>query len=493
MAARLEFELSTEPKTAYRKAAGGPMRLLVMGDFSGRENRGLQEPGTDLAGRPLVPVDVDNLEDVLFRFSPQLFLPAVEPSGPGMTVEFRSLEDFHPDALFGRLELFEALRGRRSRLLDPATYADAARDLLEGSPAPPPESPGTEPTPEDDAGTLERLLGRRPAGPRPAPGRLDLDGLIRRIVAPHIVPGPDPQQAQLVAAVDAGIGDRVRALLHDPAFQALESAWRSLDRLVSGVETGEDLRILVLDCTRDELAADVRGAGGDLAACGFFRALERGKAGGDPWSALVADFAFADAPGDLELLGALGAIASHAGGPLLAGASPALPGSAPLAEPARWPAPSAAWGAFRSRPAARWTGLAMPRVLLRLPYGAKTDPIDAFAFEEIPGAPRHEQFLWGGPAFACAALIARAFQERGWEMEPGDFLELEDLPAYVVVEDGETRMQAPTEAYLAERAGGAILERGIMPLMGYRDRNAARLLRFQSMADPPAGLAGPWA
>lgn len=492
MAARLEFELSTEPKTVYRKAAGGPMRILVMGDFSGRENRGVQEPGAALAGRPLVPVDVDNLEDILFRFSPQLFLPAAEPSGPGMAVGFRSLDDFHPDALFGQLELFEALRDRRGRLLDPATYADAARDLLEGS-AVPAEGPGSGPAPEDDAGTLERLLGRRPEKPRPAPGRLDLDGLIRQIVAPHIVPGPDPQQAQLVAAVDAGIGDRMRGLLQDPAFQALESAWRSLDRLVSGVETGEDLRILVLDCTKEELAADVRGAGGDLDACGLFRALEQGRAGGHPWSALVTDFSFADAPEDLELLGSLGAIASHAGGPLLAAASPSLPGSAPLAEPTRWPAPSAAWNAFRSRPAARWTGLAMPRVMLRLPYGAKTDPIDAFSFEEIPGAPRHEQFLWGAPAFACAALIARAFQERGWEMEPGDFLEVEDLPAYVVVEDGETRMQAPTEAYLGERAAEAILDRGIMPVMGYRDRNAARLLRFQSMADPPTGLPGPWA
>ena len=141
---------------------------------------------------------------------------------------------------------------------------------------------------------------------------------------------------------------------------------------------------------------------------------------------------------------------------------------------------------------APWIGLALPRLLLRQPYGAKTDPIDAFDFEEIADTALHEAYLWGNPAYGCALLIGQSFAENGWDMAPGDVLELADLPACVVSgEDG--RMLKPcAEMLLSERAIDLLLKEGLMPFASYRDRNACRLTRFQSISEPAAPLAGRW-
>ena len=131
---------------------------------------------------------------------------------------------------------------------------------------------------------------------------------------------------------------------------------------------------------------------------------------------------------------------------------------------------------------APWIGLALPRVLLRLPYGTKTDPVEAFAFEEMPSGRDPDAYLWGNPAFICAQLIVAAFVENGWEFNPGDVLDAEDLPAHVYEDAGERVMQPGAEVLLGERAINAILAHGLMPILGHRQRNAVRLARFQLLA-----------
>jgi type VI secretion system ImpC/EvpB family protein len=195
----------------------------------------------------------------------------------------------------------------------------------------------------------------------------------------------------------------------------------------------------------------------------------------------------------------LGAIASQAGAPLLAAAESSLLGCDSLRatpDPRDWQLPEdddgRDWQSLRASPIAPWIGLALPRVLLRLPYGAKTDPLDALRFEELGLDAEHESYLWGNPALACALLIGQSFLDAGWDMQLGDRLELGDLPAHIVERDGEKRMQACAELYLSERAGEAMLERGLMPLMSYRNRNAVRVLRMQSLSQPLQALAGCW-
>jgi len=505
----IEFEFEfAQPQTqpAYRATGEGPMRILLMADFSGRSNRGVLGHGDDLAARPTVPVDVDNLDAVMTGYAPRLSLPPDAPDGPVTEIELRRLDDFHPDHLYETLELFKAFRGMRRRMMDPATFVDETAALRSDARDTPAAEGETSPA-EDDTATVERLLGRRPgdrpqARARTGAGAAGIERFIRRVVEPYVVPDTAAEQAHMVGAVDQATSEQMAALLHRPAFQELEAAWRQVAWLVSGLETGEDLKLYLLDVTKDELAADIGGAGRDLERSGLFRLLvEKGlqTPGGQPWSLFAGHYAFGATEEDVTLLAALGTIASRAGGPFLAAARPEVVGSGPLdrtPDPAEWrpldPDDETRWQALRRHPGASWIGLALPRVMLRLPYGKRTDEIDPFDFEELPPGSKHEDYLWGNPAVACALLIGRAFTDRGWSMEPGDLLDVDDLPLHLFEEDGERKIKPCAEILLSERGGDAILGRGVMPLLSYRDRNMARVLRFQSIAHPPAGLSGPW-
>lgn len=494
----IEFEYRFGRPQAQPRHAEQPMKILVLGDFSGRGCR--ERP--DLVERRVIQVDVDNFESVLSRLSPRIAAPTDDsPQTPG-ALEFASLDDFHPDQLYRRMGVFQALRAVRGRLLDPASFAEAAAGLRQ---EPVSESPTTAtPAEEEPRSTFERLLGggpgETPPGRRPSPTTSHaVANLIRNIVEPHIVPDIDQQQEQLVASVDAAITEQMRTVLHRADFQSLESVWRGLHRLVTGLETGEELRIFLLDVTREELAADLLAAPqGDLQSSGLHRLLVEQTveiSGGEPWALLAGNYSFGASARDVALLSGLGAVASRAGGPFLAAADPSLLGCGSLVETpdaSGWKPLDAdattRWQTLRRSAAARWLGLAIPRVLLRLPYGRHTDAIETFDFEEVSPRHDHERYLWGNPALACAMLTGLAFEENGWSMQIGDRLDIEDLPAHTYHEQGESKMKPCAEVLLGERAGAAILARGIMPLLSHRGRNAARLMRFQSLADPPAGL-----
>lgn len=136
-------------------------------------------------------------------------------------------------------------------------------------------------------------------------------------------------------------------------------------------------------------------------------------------------------------------------------------------------------------------GLVLPRILGRLPYGADTDPVNDFDFEEIV-ASSHENFLWNNPTLYCARLLAQSFAEAGWDMRPDDHTDIEDLPAFTYTEEGENKMLPCAELFMPERSAEAIMGMGIMPIVSYRSRDMAKLMRFQSVARPVSRLAGPW-
>jgi len=468
-----------------------PFRILLLGRFSGHG-------GLPLAERKPLKVDIDKLDQVLARFAPRLTLDLGD-----VTVEagFECLDDFHPDELFGRIELFAGLRGLRQELRDPKLYKRAAAALG----AVPAEAPAAAP---DDAAPevgsdIERLLGRKPSAAveqKPAAAQ-GIDALLRDIVAPHVV-HEDPQQQQLIAATDAALAEHMRRLLHHPDFQALEALWRSIETMVRELECGETLQLYLMDFSRDDLLADVAEHSDNMSLSLLQRLLVGGEdagAEGRRWALLACDQHFGPEAEEMALLALLGAMAAKAGAPLLANARPQLLGCGSvreLASAGQWPAADdaafSAWNALRGSGVARSIGLALPGVLLRLPYGPATDPVSAFEFDEMAAGRRHEAYLWGPPALALAMLCGRAFQNGGWEMDPDDELELEDLPSHVFREEGEARQQPCAEIAMSEPAATAALSRGVMPLMSYRNRNAARLLRWQSIAAGAEPLAGPW-
>ena len=443
MPGRLEFDVNLG-RPAQRRDPGEPMRLVMLGDFSGKPS----SERSPLANRPTHRVDLDSIDTVIKRLGPSLDLPGGE-------IAFDRIDDFHPDRLYARLERFQALRHARD---NPQAGTD---DLL------------------------GRLLGK-PTTETAAPANSPvggLDALIHKIVDPHVVKDSPPQAKLYSDATEAAIAEEMRGVLHHPAFQALESVWRGVQWWVSSVELDDNLQLHIFDVSRDEIIADVVAARGQLAQTGLYRALVdrwRNVPGAESWSALVALIQFGPSDADIGLLAALGLIAAQAGGPLLAGADAAL-GDTQASE--------GGWGALRRSEAARWIGLAAPRVLLRLPYGKRSDPIESFPFEEFVGPPAHEHLLWGPSSFATSILIGRAFTSRGWDMEPGDEREIGDLPAYVFEQDGERAMQACAERYLTESEIQRLIEAGLIPIASRRDRNAIVAIRFQSVSNPTAPLA----
>jgi type VI secretion system ImpC/EvpB family protein len=443
----MEFEFNMgDTRVARVRDESEPLRLLVIGDFSGK-------PVADrppLPTRPTRKVDVDTLDAVMQRVGPRLQTPTGE-------IAFRAVDDFHPDALFNRVEVFEALRQARTKSVPSTAGIDS---------------------------DLGRLLGKsaESAAARAAPAS-GIDALIRNIVAPYIVEDTSSETKSYLAAVDAATTAEMRTLLHDPAFQALESAWRGVHWLTANLELDGPLQLHLFDTTREELIADVVAANGALAHMGLYRALVdrwRNVPGAEGWSVLSALIDFSPSEADMALLAAMGIIAAEAGAPLLAGGSVSLANDDAGA--------SADWNALRRSKIAPWIGLTAPRVLLRMPYGKTSDPIESFAFEELAGPPAPNELLWVSASLAATLLLGRGFNERGWEMEPGDEREIADLPAYTFTRDGEREMQPCAEQMLTESQIDRMIKAGLIPVASHRNRNAVTIVRFQSIADPPAAL-----
>ena len=466
-----------------------PFRILLIGDFSGRATRGAVE---SLADRRPVAIDRDNFETVLERLGAGLNLPA-EREGPGLALRFRCLDDFHPDRIYANQELFQALRALRARLEDPETFHAAAKEL-----APPPPPPRQPPAEILSGSLLDQMVDATETRGATAGRSVDpLQAYVRKIVAPHLAPGADPRQKELLQKTDEAISAQMRLVLHHPLVQALEAAWRGLFHLVREVETGAMLKIFLLDASKAEIVADLASAG-DLRRTSLYRLLVESTVqtpGAEPWSLLAGNFTFRPALDEVELLARLGMIARQARAPFLAAAHAEVLGCRSLAEtpdPHDWRTGNPVWEELRGYPEAEWIGLALPRVLLRLPYGAATDAAEFFEFEEMPGRPVHDDYLWGNPAFFCAALIAQSFSESGWRMRPGEFQDIHRLPLHTYKEDGETKIQPCAEVLLTVKAAERMIDAGLMPMLTMKNTDTVRVGMFQSIMNGGKALAGRW-
>jgi type VI secretion system protein ImpC len=271
----------------------------------------------------------------------------------------------------------------------------------------------------------------------------------------------------LIAALDQKLSEQINLILHTPEFQSVEGAWRGLHHLVNNTETDETLKIRVMNISKNDLGKSLKkfkGTAWDQSP--IFKKMyeeEFGQFGGEPFGAIVADYYFDNTAPDVELLAGMAKVAAAAHAPFIAAAAPSvmlMESWQELANPRDltkiFQTPEhAAWRSFRESEDSRYVGLAMPRFLARQPYGAKTDPVEAFDFEEDTSAAGSKNYTWANAAYAMAVNINRSFKEYGWcsrirGIESGGAVE--GLPVHAFpTDDGGVDMQCPTEIAISDR------------------------------------------
>ncbi|MBS0197455.1 MAG: type VI secretion system contractile sheath large subunit [Planctomycetes bacterium] len=304
----------------------------------------------------------------------------------------------------------------------------------------------------------------------------------------------------MIAAIDRKLSEQVNAIIHHADFQALESSWRGLAHLVNNTETDETLKIRVMNISKKDLAKTIskfKGTAWDQSP--LFKKLyeeEYGMPGGQPYGALVGDYYFDQSAPDVEILSGVAQICAAGHCPFMSAANPALMNMESWQELSNprdltkiFGGPEyAAWRSLRESEDARYLGLVMPRVLSRQPYGAKSNPVEEFAFEEDTSGAKHDKFTWMNAAYAMAVNINRSFKTYGWcarirGTESGGMVE--GLPVHTFpTDDGGTDMKCPTEIAITDRREAELAKNGFMPLSHYKNSDYAVFMGAQSLHKP---------
>ena len=466
-------------------------RIALMGDFSGRAAKGEVEIGADLAKRRPIKLDVDTLEKVIAGFGTTLVLP-IGKKGQGIEVELGSIDDLHPDELFEKVEMFAELVALKRRLASGSTAKGAVTELREWGKefgkkvSPPARSSAGNAVPADRKLTdFARLVGGKGKAKVAASPS---DELLSRIVGPYIQALPDPNAAAMQEAVEESLAGAMRLVLHHPEFQSVEAQWRMLDLITRSVETDAKLDIVLYDISAEELAADLA-AQEDLSQSGFCELLVEGTPDGrGKFSAVCGFYTFEETPPHAELLGRIAKVCAHVNAPFFGAIST---GFMEVAKDDRHPLVAAAWNALCAMPEAGFVGLASPRFLLRRPYGAKTDPIYEFDFEEFTEAEGLSGMLWANPVALVVILLARSFRKTGPSMGLGQVMSLGGMPFHYVKDRYGDQVALPcTERNLTQTKTQAAIARGLMPVVSVKGRDEVRLASFQSLAG--STVLGPW-
>ncbi len=504
--AEMHFEVEPGSRSAQVIDDSRVFRILLLGDFSGKDG----DARGPLGQRRPMEVDRDNFDDVLAAVRPTIMLRLGDEEP--FPLKVADIDDFRPEAIFHKNPLFLEMRRLRDQLDDPDRWQIAARDLgalaegeMRGTQAvPPPGGPVSARDLVSGGSLLDAMMedaSPTSTAPSLAPAKDPVLEIARRAVLPYLVSAPSARQQELLAQMDEAISAQMRQVLHHPVVRRVEAAWRGLFQLIRTLDTGAELKVYVLDLTREELQADLFD-NDDLTQSLLARLLieePRKRADGQGYSVIAGSYRFGADADDLRALNRLMKLARAAGAPFLADATPTLaglPAFEGVLNPREWtPAPEVAggyWQLIRKQPDAGWLGLVAPRILSRLPYGKKSDPCDAFPFEEIAGQPANDDYLWGSGALMMAMLIGQAFSDFGWDFKPGAVAELKGLPLHTYSSQEGTLSTSVAEAWFTEEAMEALSARGFITLVPYKNQDRLRVFQMNSIADPYCLIRGPW-
>jgi len=304
----------------------------------------------------------------------------------------------------------------------------------------------------------------------------------------------------MIAAIDQKLTEQVNRIMHHPEFQKLEGAWRGLHYMVNNTESDVHLKIRVMDISKQELGKNLKrfkGAAWDQSP--MFKKIyeeEYGQFGGEPFGALVGDYHFDQSPPDVELLGEMAKISASAHAPFITGASPSLMQMQSWQELANprdlakiFSTPEyAAWRSLRESDDSKYLGLCMPRFLARTPYGAKTNPVEEFDFEEDVADADHNKYCWANAAYAMATNINRSYKQYGWGsrirgVESGGAVE--NLPLHTFpTDDGGVDQKCPTEIAISDRREAELSGCGLLSMIHRKNSDFAAFIGAQSLHKP---------
>ncbi|HUU20647.1 MAG TPA: type VI secretion system contractile sheath large subunit [Sedimentisphaerales bacterium] len=304
----------------------------------------------------------------------------------------------------------------------------------------------------------------------------------------------------IIAEIDMKLSEQINLIMHHEDFQALEGTWRGMHHLVNNTETDETLKIRVLNLPKKDLAKTLKkykGTAWDQSP--LFKKLyeeEFGSPGGEPYGCLIGDYYFDNSPPDVEILNGMAQIAAAAHAPLISAAAPTLMNMDSWNELSNprdltkifQTADYAPWRSLRESEDSRYIGLTMPRFLGRIPYGAKTNPLEDFDFEEETAGGEHSKYLWTNSAYAMGVNINRSFKQFGWcasirGVESGGIVE--GLPCHTFpTDDGGVDMKCPTEIGITDRREAELAKNGLMPLSHWKNEDYAAFIGAQSLQKP---------
>ncbi len=297
-----------------------------------------------------------------------------------------------------------------------------------------------------------------------------------------------------IAQIDALISKQLNEILHYPDFQKLEASWRGLHYLVNQSETGTMLKVRVLNVSKQDLVKDLEKAV-EFDQSALFKKVyeeEYGMFGGAPFGALIGDYEFGKHPQDIALLEKISNVAAAGHAPFISAGNAELlnlESFTQLDQPRDLAkifdtTEYAKWKSFRESEDSRYVGLCLPHILMRLPYGEATAPVEAFRFEEDVDGTQHQKYLWGNAAYAFATRLTEAFAKYSWcaairGVEGGGLVE--GLPAHTFkTDDGDIALKCPTEIAITDRREKELSDLGFIPLVHCKGTDYAAFFGAQS-------------
>ncbi|MEW6289764.1 MAG: type VI secretion system contractile sheath large subunit [Thermodesulfobacteriota bacterium] len=301
-----------------------------------------------------------------------------------------------------------------------------------------------------------------------------------------------------ISEIDKLISAQLNAVMHHEDFQKLEASWRGLSYLVSQSETGEKLKIRVMNVNKKDLLKDMEKAS-EFDQSALFKKIyeeEFGMFGGAAYGALIGDYEFSNHPQDLALLEKISQVAAAAHAPFISAAAPQLfnfESFTELGEPRDMAkifqsVEYAKWKSFRESEDARYVALAMPHILMRLPYGKANVPVEAFDFEEQVDGSDHKKYLWGNAAYALGTRLTEAFAKYHWcaairGVEGGGLVQ--GLPVHTFkTDEGDVALKCPTEIAITDRREKELADLGFVPLLHCKGTDYAAFFSTQSANKP---------